>query len=545
MTNISLRAYFRKIEHMLEDQLYDQALFHCRGLLEAFPKNFRSYQLTTRALLDSGSLEDADVGFDILLQIDPDDFVAHIGKSKVAESNNRLEEAVSHMKRAFELQPANEGLQEEVKRLLEKKDTVAPNKLMLTRGALIKMYMRGKLYEQATSEIKIGLTESPNRIDYQLALAESLMQTGKTIQAVEICVEIIKHLPYCLKANEIIYQVTMGKNHVDENDIYFSRLIELDPYYAYMLPTTQSVFDVPDIAVMIEEKIIPQPMEIFTDWSTFLRKQWEQERSSDHPYEANLEEVIQKIMDPSFGQPYSSMQIPYNQDGKMNREEPEDFYKENDELMEETKNKKTAFISKLRGFHEKSKVGLPSGQEKAQTDEGQAQFIENRIDEMEPQEKGPLEGKVPEEIREEGREGELAEPPAELQVDLTESIWVSDEEEVVEMSEKLDQAAEGEEPERLNDTQPIEISINDPELAIQEAEKAVNGGNFLYALDLLRPLIEQNIGLGVISRHLESTIEQHPDNANYLLLLGEVYTRMENREKALEIFQKAQKLISL
>ncbi len=86
--------------------------------------------------------------------------------------------ALEHMKRAFEIEPSNGGLQSEIKRLFEKNDFVSPNNVVLTRGALIKMYLRGKLYEQAIAEKKIGLHESPYRTDYKLALADCYYQAG-------------------------------------------------------------------------------------------------------------------------------------------------------------------------------------------------------------------------------------------------------------------------------------------------------------------------------------------------------------------------------
>ena len=58
------------------------------------------------------------------------------------------------------------GLQNEVKRLIQKKDGVEPQKVHLTRGAFIKMYMRGDLFDQAIAEAMIGVRENPQRMDY-------------------------------------------------------------------------------------------------------------------------------------------------------------------------------------------------------------------------------------------------------------------------------------------------------------------------------------------------------------------------------------------
>ena len=544
MTNISLRAYQQKIQHLLEDQLANQALFHSRAVLEEYPKNHKTHQLAARALLDSGNIEAADAGMDILLQIDPDDFVAHIGKSVISESRGALDDAVVHMKHAFELQPANEGLQAEVRRLLEKKDSVSPNKLILTRGALIKMYMRGKLFDQAIGEIMIGLNESPNRPDFQLALAESLMESGKTIQAVEICMEIIKRLPYCLRANEILRQASGETPSEDGNHFYLARLAELDPYYAYMLPTTQSVLDVPDIAVMTEERIPPETPEIAEDWKEFLISQWHLETASGNPNEADLEEAIQKIMDPSFSQPFSGFQILDDQDGKMEREEVEDLYQEQVERTAEMASKRNAFINRLRGTLEGSPIGPDIPAITSETEDGETLLTEESMPEgeyqdfeTEPDERMHSETEIEDEDNEE--------PPADIELDIPESKWISDAETPDEEPEAITEAKADNSPEKLNDTQPIKVVSMDPELVIQEAEKAVNGGNFQYALKLIKPLIDQNINLDAVRRYLEEAVSQHPEKTSYLLLLGEVYTRLSDNEKALEVFRKAQNLISL
>ena len=84
-------------------------------------------------------------------------------------------------------------------------------------------------------------------------MAKSFFESGDLIQAVETCVEIISDLPYCLPANLILDQV-ITKNHTTDNyGFYHNRLVELDPYHAFMLSSTNSVFDVPDIAVLVDD----------------------------------------------------------------------------------------------------------------------------------------------------------------------------------------------------------------------------------------------------------------------------------------------------
>ena len=118
MPNLSLRAYLQKIETSIEENNIDKAISQSLYLLQKFPKNLNAFQVLSKALLQKQDFKNADKVFDIILQIEPDDFVSHIGKSIIAESNHSLDSAIEQMKFAFETQPANEGLQNELKRLL-------------------------------------------------------------------------------------------------------------------------------------------------------------------------------------------------------------------------------------------------------------------------------------------------------------------------------------------------------------------------------------------------------------------------------------------
>jgi hypothetical protein len=81
--------------------------------------------------------------------------------SFIAEVNNQLDEAVMHMEWAFEFQPTNAVIKEELKRLHLKKDGIEPQAIRLTRGALVNMYLRSSLYPQAIAELRIGLQTNP------------------------------------------------------------------------------------------------------------------------------------------------------------------------------------------------------------------------------------------------------------------------------------------------------------------------------------------------------------------------------------------------
>lgn len=537
MGSLPLRAYHRKIEGLIENGEIKPALFHCWHILKSYPKNHRTYQLLSKIFLDLQDLISADRVFDIVLQINPDDFVAHIGKSMIAESSNNIEDAIIHMKQAFEIEPSNEGLQAEIKRLMGKNDSEKPNKVILTRGALIKMYLRGELYEQAIAEIKIGLHESPNRIDFKIALSDCYYQLGNTIQAVKTCIEIINQLPYCLKANEILHQIHNQNKDIFDKNIYLSRLVELDTYYAFKLPTTKSIYDVPDIAVLLEEYSDEGLSSPEVDWIEFFENNW---KSYENPTDSqsdfssvDWDSVIQRSIELTKEDSLHGLNI-----------SPEAEVVPNDQLYEESEmldmglSKKDVFINKLRRsvIEPVNPVG--------EADEN-LHIINDEIIEEKKEYEGSGFELLDEPVNEDGSDTTHDVSP----VSPPESEWVSLTSEVDEIhSEKTNilnmREKQFDSSEKLNDTQPVYISDASPTELIDKALKALEGENYKYALDIYRALSKQESQLTNISTHLIEITERYPDKIEYLLLLGEVFIRLDEKQKALEIFQKAQKLIS-
>ena len=134
MAKISLRSYNREIETMVDQGQLDEAIAHCRHILNTFPKNLETYRLLGKAYLEAKRYNEATDIFERLLMSVPDDFVAHVGMSIINDEQNNLDAALWHMERAFEVQPSNAAIQSELQRLFGRRDGVEPPKIRLTRG---------------------------------------------------------------------------------------------------------------------------------------------------------------------------------------------------------------------------------------------------------------------------------------------------------------------------------------------------------------------------------------------------------------------------
>jgi tetratricopeptide (TPR) repeat protein len=253
MAKVSLRIYNREIERLIEQGHTDEAIAHCRHTLVTFPKHLETYRLLGKAYLESRRYTEAVDIFGRLLMAVPDDFVAHVGLSIIRDEENKLDDAIWHMERAFEAQPANAAIQGELQRLYGRRDGMEPPKIRMTRGALARIYIQGELYPQAVSEIRAVLAEDPQRSDMQVLLALSYFKSGQKSDASDICNQLLKRYPYCFDANRIMVELLpAAAGTAESTQVYRMRVGELDPYATFAKSSMFQSDNVPDASVNLE-----------------------------------------------------------------------------------------------------------------------------------------------------------------------------------------------------------------------------------------------------------------------------------------------------
>jgi competence ComEA-like helix-hairpin-helix protein len=253
MARISLRAYNREIENLIDRGHYDQAIAHCRHILKYFNKHIDSYRLLGKAFLESQRYGDAADLFQRVLSSIPDDFVSHVGMSIIREDEGNLDEALWHIERAYEVQPGNKAIQGELRRLYGRRDGMEPPKIQLTRGALARMYLKGELYQQAISELRPSLSEGQQRPDLLVVLARAYYLSGQRVPAADTCSSLLKKYPYCLVANQILADILANSERAEEANVYLKRASALDPYLAHISAHAATVDQVPEAAVVLEK----------------------------------------------------------------------------------------------------------------------------------------------------------------------------------------------------------------------------------------------------------------------------------------------------
>ncbi len=276
MAEISLRAYVKEIDNLVEREQLDEAIAHCRHILEIYSKHLETYRVLGKAYLEAKRYGDAADIFQRVLSAIPDDFVAHIGMAIVREDEGNLDAAIWHIERAFETNPANPAIQQELRRLIGRRDGLEPHKVRMTRGALSRMYAHGELYPQAIAELTSALKDDPDRPDLQVLLATMYWRSDQHVEAAEICSHILEKLPYCREANRITAASLQASKKTDEASIYHRRLAALDPYAAF-IETANIDPQTVDASTVRIEKLAWQPGQPILDiereqpdWATSL-----------------------------------------------------------------------------------------------------------------------------------------------------------------------------------------------------------------------------------------------------------------------------------
>ena len=267
MAKVSLRAYNREIETMIDRGQLDEAIANCHHIFKTYPKHLETYRLLGKAYLEYKRFKEAVDVFSRVLVSEPNDFVANVGMSIIRDDENKLDDAIWHMERAFETQPSNSAIQGELQRLYGRRDGVQPPRIRMTRGALAHMYVQGELYPQAISEIKSVLKEDPGRSDMEALLARACYRSGLKNEAADAASKVLRRYPYCLDANRVLMEI-LGADHPENAQIYRQRVIELDPYAAQVTGSVFQSNEVQDAAVSLEHlDWNGQPSTSQPDWS--------------------------------------------------------------------------------------------------------------------------------------------------------------------------------------------------------------------------------------------------------------------------------------
>ncbi|MFP4395483.1 MAG: tetratricopeptide repeat protein, partial [Anaerolineales bacterium] len=227
MPEIALQTYEEEVDQLIEGSRYIEAIAHIRHILKQQPSYYGIYYLIGKMMLDNRMPELAIEMFRRVLAADPEHTMARIGLGLAHDQLDHLDAAIWNLERAYELNPGNTDLADELARLYGQRDGLRPDHIPLNRAALARLYMRGNLTSRAVEELRSLLEEESERADLQLALAEAYYKDNQIVQAADTCQRILDYLPYCLKANLLLGTLWVNSGQ-EEGQLYLDTAQEID-----------------------------------------------------------------------------------------------------------------------------------------------------------------------------------------------------------------------------------------------------------------------------------------------------------------------------
>ncbi len=228
MAKFKLQEACNRAKEALEHGESERAIAMCQHIVRYYPRCVEAYRLLGEAYLERGDTVTADKLFSYVVQADPQNVLAHIGRAIIREERGDIDAAISEFERAFEIDPAISELREELLRLYTSRFGSEGAKIRTSRVGLAHLYARDYLFPQAINEYHDILRSEP-RLDVRVALAQTLWRAGNDTAAADLCNAILQQVPNNLQANLILGQIWLAQGQRDDALALFRRAMDLDP----------------------------------------------------------------------------------------------------------------------------------------------------------------------------------------------------------------------------------------------------------------------------------------------------------------------------
>lgn len=251
MAKISLKAYQRQLDGLLEENQFDEVIAHARHILKARPKNLKAVQRLGAALFAASRWEEAAETLRRLLGALPLDFQAHSLLAQAYQQLGQHDKAIWHAERAADQQPNSRDINSLIRDLYRRQRGIDIDRLQPTVSAIAGQHIRSSRLQEALEALADGLEHQPRRIDLQLLQARALWLAGRRADAAETALEILTRLPYSRTANRIMTELWLSEQRPSDAQPYLERIEELDPYLAHQLVSGQP----PDDSLLMIERL--------------------------------------------------------------------------------------------------------------------------------------------------------------------------------------------------------------------------------------------------------------------------------------------------
>jgi tetratricopeptide (TPR) repeat protein len=226
MERTTLTERLRRVEAEIAAGRPEQALAYCQDLQAAYPRALRVQRVLGEIYLALHRPREALAALDRTLAGDPEDVRACCARALVHQMHGDDVSALAWYRRACDLRPDDQALRMTYRDLARR---LREPSYRPSRAGLARLYLRGDLFAHAIREWEQLVSESPDMLDAQVGLAETLWLAGHTRVAEERCLRILANAPSCVKAMLILMALALADGDMDSARAHLQRTLQLDP----------------------------------------------------------------------------------------------------------------------------------------------------------------------------------------------------------------------------------------------------------------------------------------------------------------------------
>jgi tetratricopeptide (TPR) repeat protein len=226
MERTTLTERLRRVEAEIAAGHPEQALAYCQELQVAYPRALRVQRVLGEIYLALRRPREALAALDRTLAGDPEDVRACCARALVHQMHGDDTAALAWYRRACDLRPDDQSLRLTYRNLARR---LREPSYRPSRAGLARLYLRGDLFAHAIREWEQLVNESPDMLDAQVGLAETLWLAGHTRVAEERCLRILANAPSCVKAMLILMALSLADGDMDSARAHLQRTLQLDP----------------------------------------------------------------------------------------------------------------------------------------------------------------------------------------------------------------------------------------------------------------------------------------------------------------------------
>jgi tetratricopeptide (TPR) repeat protein len=226
MERTTLTERLRRVEAEIAAGRPEQALTDCQELQAAYPRALRVQRVLGEIYLALHRPREALAALDRTLAGDPEDVRACCARALVHQMHGDDVSALAWYRRACDLRPDDQALRLNYRDLARR---LHEPPYRPSRAGLARLYLRGDLFAHAIREWEQLVSDSPDMLDAQVGLAETLLLAGHVHVAQERCLRILANAPSCVKAMLILMALALADGDMDSARAHLQRTLQLDP----------------------------------------------------------------------------------------------------------------------------------------------------------------------------------------------------------------------------------------------------------------------------------------------------------------------------